>query len=88
MNGDTIQEREIGEIIKAVQDEEGAKICKAHLHMAQGLIKSLRVAEMSLRLHKWSLIVAVLALVSIWIKGVDGKEFVALLKLFVSMITV
>jgi hypothetical protein len=63
-----IQSREIGEIIQNIQDEHCVKSCDVHPYMKQGVIKSLRMGEESIRLHKWSIVIGLLALVSIWFK--------------------
>lgn len=66
-----LQTKEIGDIIHKVQEEHGIKACPAHPYMKDGLIKSLRLNEQSLRLQKIQLIVGIVAIISIWIKGVD-----------------
>ena len=76
MNGDEIQEREIGDIITGIQTEHCAKNCESHPFIKQGVIKSLRIGEASLKLHKWSLAIGVAVLISVWLKGGNVGEVV------------
>jgi hypothetical protein len=69
MNGDDIQSREVGSLIEHIEDVKGVKGCEVHQYMVQGCIKSLRMGEASLKLHRWSLAVGIMALISIWLKG-------------------
>ena len=85
MSADTIQEREVGELIAGIQTEHCVKNCDVHPYMKQGVIKSLRIGEENTRLHRWSLLGGICALISIWMKGVPVVDtVVAVSKMFVS----
>lgn len=66
---DEVQHREIGDLIKGVQDEPGAKGCSCHIFSAQGIVKALRMCEHSTKLHKINSVLLVIVLISIWFKG-------------------
>jgi hypothetical protein len=72
-----IQSREIGEIITGVQSESCVKNCDVHPYMKQGVIKSLRLAEESIRMHKWSIAIGIMALISIWVKDGPAADIAA-----------
>ena len=79
MNGDDIQAREVGSLIEHIEEVKSVKGCEAHHYMVQGCIKSLRMGEASMKLHKWSLFVGILALISIWLKGSHVADLAGLL---------
>lgn len=76
MNGNDIQQREIGDIITNVQQDGCAKNCEAHPHMVQGVVKGLRLGEQGLKYHRWQIVMAVVVLASIWLKDGSAKEAV------------
>jgi len=84
MNGDdVVQQKEIGDIIDDARDKECAKNCKAHPTVVQGMIKSLRLNEQSIKWHKWHLAIAVLVLLSVWLKGNAADTMVTVLSALV-----
>lgn len=74
MNGDQVEKEEIEEIIEGVQNEHNVKACGAHIWMARGLIKSLRLHKQSMLLHRWSIAIGLLILLSVWMKEGSPSE--------------
>lgn len=76
MNGDML-EHEVGELIEGTDVEKGTPSCKAHIHHTMAIKKSLRLSEVAIRLHKWSIGLMALSLISIWIKGGAVSDIVS-----------
>jgi hypothetical protein len=71
MNGDDIQQKEIGDIIDGIAHEHCAKSCDVHPFMKLGVVKSLRLGESNTKMLRILLIICGGNLLSTWLKGGD-----------------
>lgn len=82
----TQEEKEIGEIIDGIHENEPIKSCKIHYSMEQGVLKSLRIGETNSKMLRILLIICGGNLLSTWFKG--GDLSINILKFFEKLVGV
>lgn len=74
-----MMENEMADLHRELDENEGTKSCKAHIHVVAAEKKSLRVCEQILKNQKYFMGILFSILVSVWAKGTPIGDIVGMI---------